>query len=147
MPSGMTSREVENGSKIPNMIYLESTGLRISASLANKHKQKYGLFAKFSLSVIGACEVANNPHIFLTIANQNIHEINRQFDGTLNHFCIMAFSENQEQNEYYTFKDILLQPYKSYSIISIIYEVEAHEARSHWTLMKNIEVNNKRKNQ
>ena len=126
MPSGMTSREVENGSKIPNMIYLESTGLRISASLANKHKQKYGLFAKFSLSVIGACEVANNPHIFLTRSNKHIREINRYFDVKLNNFGPMIFSANQEQNESYTFKDMLLQPENPDFILSTIKEVEAH---------------------
>ena len=80
------------------MIDMGSTRIRRSASLANKPKQKCGLFYKFYLSVIGACEVDKNTHIFLTIANQNIHKSNRQFDGTLNHFCIMAFSANQEQN-------------------------------------------------
>ena len=45
------------------MIYIASTGLRRSARLDNNTKQKYGLFTKFSLAVIGACEVAKNPHI------------------------------------------------------------------------------------
>ena len=80
------------------MIDLESTGLRRSAGLANKHKQKYSLFDKFSLAVIVACELDKNPHIFLTIVNQHIQEINRNFDGTLNHYSPMIFAENQEQN-------------------------------------------------
>ena len=54
------------------MINLESTGLRIYARLDNKPRQKYGLFDKFSLAVIGECEAANKPHIFLTRANQQI---------------------------------------------------------------------------
>ena len=62
------------------MIDMASTGLRRSARLANKPIRKYGLFDKLSLSVIGECEVAKNLHIFLTIANQQIHEINRHFD-------------------------------------------------------------------
>ena len=41
---------------------------------------------------------------------------------------------------------MLLHPDKSYLIISISKEVEAHEARSHWTLMKKSEVKNKHKN-
>ena len=45
---------------------LESTGLRIFERLANKPRQKYDLFAKLSLAVIGSCEVAKNPQIFLT---------------------------------------------------------------------------------
>ena len=51
-------------------IYLASTGLRGSASLDNKPKQTYGLFSKFSLSVIGTCKVSNNPDIFLTMAKK-----------------------------------------------------------------------------
>ena len=35
------------------MIDMASTGLRISSRLANKPRKKYGLFAKFSLAVIG----------------------------------------------------------------------------------------------
>ena len=52
------------------MTDLESTGIMIYSRLANKNRQKYSLFDKLSLVVIGACEAANNPHIFLTIANQ-----------------------------------------------------------------------------
>ena len=63
--------------------------------MANKPKQKYALFSKFSLSVIGECEMANKPHIFLTIANQHIQEINRHSDGALNHFGPMVFEANQ----------------------------------------------------
>ena len=51
------------------MTDMSSTGIRRFAMLANKPIQKYGLFAKFSLEVIGACEVAKNPHIFITREN------------------------------------------------------------------------------
>ena len=50
------------------IINLASTGIRISAELANKTR-KYGLFAKFSSAVIGAWDVAKNPEIFLTRSN------------------------------------------------------------------------------
>ena len=89
------------------MINLASTGIMRSSKLDNKPKQNDVLFAKFSLAVIGACGVAKNPHIFLTITNHNIKEINRHFDGTLNHYFFMVFSENQEQNESYILKDML----------------------------------------
>ena len=41
----------------------------------------------------------NNPHIFLTRANQHIQEINRDFDGTLDNYGLMVFAANKEQNE------------------------------------------------
>ena len=58
----------ENGflTKMPKIINLESTGISRYSRLDNKPKTKYGLFAKISLAVIVACEVDNNPHIFLT---------------------------------------------------------------------------------
>ena len=66
--------------------------------LDNKPKQKYGLFTKLSLALIGSCDVAKNPHIFLTRENQHIQEINRHFDVTLNHYDPMIFVENLEKN-------------------------------------------------
>ena len=76
------------------MIYVASTGIRRYARLDYKTKQKYGLFDKSPLTVIGSCEVAKNPHIFLTTENQHINEINWQYDGTLNQFGPMIFAEN-----------------------------------------------------
>ena len=58
----------------------------------NKPKRKYGLFSKLSLALIEACEVAKKPHIFITRENQHIQEINRHFDGTLNHFGPIVFA-------------------------------------------------------
>ena len=81
---------------MPNIINLASTGLSRFARLANKPRQKYGLFAKNSFAVIGACEVDKKPHIFVTIENQHIQEINRHFDETLNEYGPMVFAENQE---------------------------------------------------
>ena len=83
---------------MPKIVDLGSTGLRRYYRLANKHKQKYGLFDKFALALIGECEVDKKPHIFLTRANQNIQESNRHFDGNLNYFGPMVFAKNQEQN-------------------------------------------------
>ena len=52
------------------MINLESTGISISDRLDNKPK-KYGSFDKFSLAVVGACEIDKKSHIFLTRENQH----------------------------------------------------------------------------
>ena len=41
---------------------------------------------------------------------------------------------------------MLLQLEQSYFILAIIKRVESHESRNHWTLIKNIEVNNKQRN-
>ena len=77
------------------MIDMASTGLRRSSRLANKPRQKYGLFSKLSWAVIGACEVSNNLHIFIAIANQHNQDINRHFDGTLNKNFPVVFATNK----------------------------------------------------
>ena len=85
----------QNNIKMHKTINLESTDISRSVRLVNKPKQKCCLFAKFSLSLVVACDVANNPHIFITRSNQHIHKIDRHFDGTLNHFSSMVFTSNQ----------------------------------------------------
>ena len=55
--------------------------------------QKYYLFSKFSLLLVGACEVFNTHEIFLTRSKQHIQKINRHFDVTLNRFGPMVFAE------------------------------------------------------
>ena len=77
---------------MPKTIDLVSTGFRISARLAHKPRQRYGFFDQFLLAVIGACEVAKKPNIFLPRSNQLIQEINRNFDGTLNHYGPILFA-------------------------------------------------------
>ena len=47
----------------------------------------------------------------------------------------MVFAEDQEQNESYTFEDMLFQPDKSDLILSMIKEAELNESISHWKLM------------
>ena len=80
IPSGIQYCE-KKGSKIPKTINMTSTGLRRSARLANKPRQKYVLFTKFILTVMGACDMDNNPHVFLTRENKQSKKINRHFDG------------------------------------------------------------------
>ena len=87
------------GIKIPKMIDIAQTDIRRYTRLANKPKQKYGIFDKSSFSLIGACEATKNPYIFITRSNGHLQEINRNFDGTLNHYGPMAFATNQEKNE------------------------------------------------
>ena len=89
---------------------MASTGIMISSRLATKLKQEYGLFDKFSLTVVLERYMDKNPRVFLTRTNQHIQEVNRHFDRNPNCFGPMIFAANQDINKSYTFKDILLQP-------------------------------------
>ena len=57
----------------------------------------------------------------------------------------MVFAANKNKNEYYTFKNMLLQSVKSDCIIYMIKYIEAYQAISNWKIMKKIEVDNEHK--
>ena len=79
-------------SQIPKIINLASNGLRRYPGIADKQKSikfRFILFTIFFLGLIG------NLQTFLKISNQNIQDINRKFDVTINHFGHMVFAANQ----------------------------------------------------
>ena len=62
---GKGSSYYKTRSKMSKIIDLESTGIRRFARLASKLKQKYGIFAKFSLAVVRAYMVDKIPHFII----------------------------------------------------------------------------------
>ena len=64
-----------------------------------------------------------HTHTFIPRENQHIQEINGHFDGTLYYFVTMIFASNQEQNEPWIFKEMLLKLEKTDFIPSTIREV------------------------
>eukprot|EP00957_Ditylum_brightwellii_P074030 5625302-Ditylum_brightwellii.AAC.1 len=65
---------------------------------------------------------------------------NTLYDETLNGMHTITFAANQQQNETYTFKDILRQDDAKEFIAAMFKEVEVHENRNHWTCMLNCDV-------
>ena len=57
------------------------------------------------------------------------------FDSTINSVHEMVFSAMQEQNECYTFKEMLQQEDKADFIDAMVKEVWDHETRDHWTIV------------
>ena len=60
------------------------------------------------------------PHVFLTRANRHIQKIIRYFDETLNRFGPVVFAAKQEQDEYYIFREVVLQPDMTDFILAMI---------------------------
>ena len=128
---------------MPNIINLSSPDLIISSRLANKTEQKYGLLSKLSLAVIGACEVAKNLHIFLTIAKQHIQEINRHSDGKLDNFGFVAFAKIKNKMNPTPLSTCCCNQTSPILFLSFFKKVELHEHRNHWALITNSEVDYK----
>eukprot|EP00957_Ditylum_brightwellii_P174227 13264896-Ditylum_brightwellii.AAC.1 len=51
----------------------------------------------------------------------------------------MAFAANQQQNETYTFNDMVKQDDRKDFIMAMLDEIKTHEDREHWALMKRAE--------
>eukprot|EP00957_Ditylum_brightwellii_P010828 820595-Ditylum_brightwellii.AAC.1 len=52
----------------------------------------------------------------------------------------MTFAANQQQNETYTFNDMTKQDDRKDFILAMLDEINVHEDRDHWTLMKRVDV-------
>ncbi len=54
-------------------------------------------------------------------------QVNTHFDGIINHLHHMIFEANQEQNETYTFEEMMKQEYKGDFVMTMLKEVQDHE--------------------
>ena len=71
------------------------------------------------------------PKIFLTRAMYYMERASTFFDSSINSVHEMVFSAIKEQNECYTFKEMLQQEDKADFIDAMIKEVQDHETRDH----------------
>jgi len=63
------------------------------------------------------------------------HVVNKCFDGTLNSLHSMAFIAEKENNESYTFQEMLKQPDAVDFIEAMQKEVNDHKTRDHWEVV------------
>eukprot|EP00957_Ditylum_brightwellii_P034600 2623672-Ditylum_brightwellii.AAC.1 len=62
------------------------------------------------------------------------------FDDTIDSFSPMTFAANQQQNETYTYKDMLRQPDRKEFVTTMLGEIAVHEGSNHWSLVKRSDV-------
>eukprot|EP00957_Ditylum_brightwellii_P034614 2624668-Ditylum_brightwellii.AAC.1 len=68
-------------------------------------------------------------------AMYNIEVSNALYDESVNLLHPMAFAANQQQNETYTFRDMMKKPDHKDFIMAMLKEIEVHERREHLTCM------------
>jgi len=72
----------------------------------------------------------------MTFATVNsFHTANQCFDGTLNCLHPMVFLAGKENNDLYTFREMLKQPDAVDFIQAMKKEVHNHETREHWEVV------------
>ena len=138
-----TDNFVEFGtdSNMPPILNLETAGLRRSPRLAAKKERpwyKCNLIAKcFCVLALATsynwAPTCNDLHssaeqlVFTTV--NSFHSANQLFDDTLNSLDPMALVTQKEDNESYTFRQMLKQPDAAEFINAMLKETDDHESR------------------
>eukprot|EP00957_Ditylum_brightwellii_P143225 10912720-Ditylum_brightwellii.AAC.1 len=87
-------------------------------------------------ALVTAVETAKQvPGSMYQCTMYNIEVSNDVYDESVNLLHSMAFAANQQQNETYTFRDMMKQPDHKDFIMAMLKEIEVHEGREHWTCM------------
>ncbi len=132
---------------MPSMINLEMAGLRRSPRLQEKASKERNPMSFTSilmtLCTIGITLVTHlHPSVAISSGEEAINSfvhrcniVNANFDGTLNAIPHIVLASGKENNECYTFKDMLAQPDKKEFLEAMLKETAEHESRGHWSVV------------
>ena len=153
VPLTYTSTDQEGASNMvmPQIVDLASSGLRRSPRLSKlteraqasndkEAKANYGLCSMMNAMATKASDMKDLTISLQQPAIYNIEVSNALYDNSTNWIHPMAFAANQQQNETYTFRDMMKQPDQKDFIAAMMKEIEVHEGRNHWTCIKKSEV-------
>jgi hypothetical protein len=160
--SPVESNSRPNEWRMPDKINLDSSGLRRSARSAVlsrrdkvyshsttvlksvKRSSKHACLVLFSsFCTIGAAlnggvhshQVLAQSSSLLSNAIDSYHRVNSLYDGTINCFSTLAQS-SVASNETFNYKEALQQSDKIEFVKAMVHEVDDHESRKHWTLIR-----------
>ena len=131
-----------DGLLMPDMINLESLGMRRSSRLATFERKQYACktalmkFCAFGMamasSVSDPVAVFSHGQACINSAVYQCEIVNSNFDKSLNQIHHMVLATGQTSNEVYTFKDMLKEDDRVDFIDAMEKEISAHEKRKHW---------------
>eukprot|EP00957_Ditylum_brightwellii_P202521 15330529-Ditylum_brightwellii.AAC.2 len=144
--SGSAAHEGEVNFHMPQMVDLQTAGLRrssravksINEAMESNDPEVKKIFSftcmlKATVESLASFSQISNSVLGYAIYHTDVS--NNLYDSTLNGMHPMAFVANQQQNETYTFKDMMKQDDAKAFIAAMLKEVEVHENRNHWTYM------------
>ena len=124
----------------PSAIVLENNHQQeeITASkLKQPFKHAIGLFTMMALvSVSCLSQTFQHPTTSIEKAVAHMAVVSQHFDGTINYLHPMALATKQSSNDTFTIKKMLKQGDHLEFIQAMMEEVDAHESRNHWSLMR-----------
>jgi hypothetical protein len=128
--------EGDDNMTMPQMINLHESGLRRSPRLNPK---------MVATAILSAFTAALNPDTFyhtpqsiatsFASVNETFNSIDRNFDGTFNSFLSHAYAAGKENNEVYTFREMLKQEDRDLFVDAMEKEISDHSRREHWEII------------
>ncbi|KAL7464856.1 hypothetical protein ACHAXS_005184 [Conticribra weissflogii] len=147
-PTNPTVDEGEDGLIMPEIINFETAGLRRSPRLAAEMEKKNRNGMSFVSILTKICAFGTilatslQPGIVFSHSQASVNGIinkfevvNANFDGTLNAMHHMVLTAGKENNECYTYYEMLRQEDAKDFIQAMIVETREHESRRHWDVV------------
>ena len=135
---------------MPEMVNLETSGLRRSARVASQGKKQYTFFSGISrfcmlgvvlfTSLMQPTVAFSQAQAAVNLAVHQCNVINTNFDGSLNVLHHMVMAASKANNESYTFREMLKQDDASEFIKAMEKESYDHASRGHWEIVKRSEI-------
>jgi len=88
------------------------------------------------VSVSCLSQTFQHPTTSIEKAIAHMSVVSQHFDGTINYLHPMALATKNSSNDTFTVKEMLKQGDHLEFIQAMIEEVDAHESRNHWSLMR-----------
>eukprot|EP00978_Attheya_sp_CCMP212_P014686 scaffold37545_cov64-Attheya_sp.AAC.1 len=115
------------------------TGAKEGAAL----RKVYGLFSLMCFATValttdavrGTAFAVQKTKAFFVQTLDRLECANTLFDETLNEMHLFCFTATKNDNDTYSFREMLNQPDKVSFLEAMMKEVDAHETREHWTRM------------
>ena len=142
IPADSTSvSEGDEELRMPEMVNLRESGLRRSARIARKTK------STLLTVLLTATALISSPLTSMQYAKSGFDSLNNavnmvelNFDGSINSFAHHLFAAGKENNETYTFREMLKQDDRDDFIAAMQVEVDAHQMREHWEIIPRSEM-------
>ena len=152
IPPQSQASEGDGGNNLfmPDMINLETAGNRRSPRLSSQKQKNYSLFSAASRFCTAGLVLATLLCSPVTVfshgqacINTAVHQcnmVNANFDGTFNEIHHMVLAAGKSNNECYTFREMLKEDDAAEFVKAMEIEVNAHEKRDHWEVVKRFDV-------
>ena len=118
--------------QMPAMIDLATTGFRCSPRNQKvTSKRILGLFTLFCFGTSQTVKPSTGDQSIFLRTISHVENCNSLFDETINKIHPMVFVTNIEQNESYTFQEMMKQDDKTEFITAMLKDIDDHESQDH----------------